>query len=135
MLNPSIIRSKFLRNKETENFIFTKIWQATNEMIKMKLLESFKISESEMPIISCYINEEIGWVMTNETLYSKSPLLLKCNFKDINEIDMPTLWTGQISKTELSQIKIHCCGREFDLILESKTWPIIFSLLQFVKGK
>jgi hypothetical protein len=135
MINSSIIKSKFLRNKETQYFTFTKTWQAVDANIQQIVLSSIKMTNSETPVILYYLNEKNWWLMSNQALYLQNTSFQYIYFKDIDSVDIPTLWSGEVSKTEISSVNLQVGTREFEVKLEPKSWPIMFSILQFVKGK
>lgn len=135
MINPSLIESKFLRAKNTGDFNFTKTWKQTDSEVKRIILQDVNFDQTEVPIINYYRDELHWWLMSNNVLYIKRGTVSNYEFKEIEKADIPLLWKGEVAKMQVTGIQIFYKGDQIDLFVEPLSWPIVFTLINFVAGK
>jgi hypothetical protein len=131
MIHPSIIESKFLRYKSVTPFIRTKTWKETDDIIKSTILQLVDFDINENPIIVYYQDNLYWWLITNNALYISDTIATKYQFKEIESIDIASLWNGKATKTEIPSIDIYWKDDKIDLLIEPLTWPVISQILKF----
>lgn len=132
-MNASLIQSKFSRSRPSLKI--TKLWKETGTGVKEVILKNITLAEDEVPIISCYNNQQ-WWLLSNKSLFVMSSAgANKYPFKDFIKIEISNeIYEDPVCKYPKT-IRIFINNGFVELFIEPLSWAVIYSILKFVAGK
>lgn len=127
----STIEAKFLRDRNLK--VHTRIWKDTPEQIKNKIFEVITLDDGESPIICYYPNSGYWWLLTSfKILVFERNEVNVIMLSDIQAVELKKLFDGDVAKQECDAVQLKINGVYIDLKVERRTWPIVFTVIQFI---
>ncbi|HTD40181.1 MAG TPA: hypothetical protein VK671_06135 [Mucilaginibacter sp.] len=134
MKSPGTIEAKFKRSKTKAEL--TKLWSEIDSYTKDIILKKIRLGLREVPILYFYSNPLLGWVLTDKRLLILgNDETTQFSLNEFEKVELQKLFDGETNKMECSSIQLFTKFECVDLSVENGTWPIIFSLFQFIISK